>query len=109
MHDQSHDINELEYDYIWISHEHPDHFSIPTLNLLNGPKTFLYQKTSDQKVKKYLESKGHRVIELTNKEEIIINDILITCIVCDGYDSSLIVKFPNGKVLVNINDARVEL
>ena len=32
--DKSHDINKIDFDYIWISHEHPDHFSIPTLSWL---------------------------------------------------------------------------
>ena len=32
--DESHDINELDFDYIFISHEHPDHFNIPTLKSL---------------------------------------------------------------------------
>ena len=67
LYDQSHDINDLDFDYIWISHEHPDHFSIPTLNQLNKPQKFLYQETEDKKVKIWLESKGHSVPELPHK------------------------------------------
>ena len=109
LHDQSHDINSLSYDYIWISHEHPDHFSIPTLSQLKSSKTFLYQETKDKKVKHYLEKKGHKVIELPNKKTIRLKDLLITCVTCDGYDSILITKFPNDKIVININDARVNL
>lgn len=109
LHDNSHEINELEFDYIWISHEHPDHFSIPTILELTNKCTFLFQETKDKKVKKFLESKGHSVIELKNKEVTKIGDLDITCVVCDGYDSSLLVNYPDGKVLLNINDARVEL
>ena len=69
LYDESHNINELDFDYIWMSHEHPDHFSIPTLRELNKSCTFLFQETKDKKVKKYLEEKGHLVIELKNKEE----------------------------------------
>ena len=108
LHDNSHDINSLDFDYIWISHEHPDHFSIPTLLDLNRSCTFLFQETKDKKVKTFLESKGHSVIELKNKEITKIGDLELTCIVCDGYDSSLLVKYPDQKVLLNINDARVE-
>ena len=61
------------------------------------------------KVKKFLESKGHEVIELKHKKVLKIGDLELTCIICDGYDSSLLVKYPDGKVLLNINDARVEL
>lgn len=109
LHNKSHKINRLEFDYIWISHEHPDHFSIPTLSTLTEPKQFLYQETKDKKVKQYLEKKGHYVIELSHKKEVRVGDFLVTCLVCDGFDSSLIVKYPSGKVVVNINDARVDI
>ena len=97
----------MDFDYIWLSHEHPDHFSIPTLRELNKSCTFLFQETKDKKVKKYLEEKGHSVIELKNKEETKIGDLKITCTVCDGFDSSLLVKYPDDKVLLNVNDAMV--
>lgn len=109
IHDNSHKINELKFDYIWISHEHPDHFSIPTLLELKKSCTFLFQETKDKKVKNFLESKGHSVVELRHKEVTKIGDLEITCVVCDGYDSSLLVSYPDGKVLLNINDARIEL
>ncbi len=109
LHDNSHKINEIEFDYIWISHEHPDHFSIPTLLELKKNCTFLFQETKDKKVKKFLENKGHTVVELKNKEVTKIGDLELACVVCDGYDSSLLVTYPDGKVLLNINDARVEL
>ena len=105
----SHDITNLYFDYIWISHEHPDHFSIPTLAKLKTSQTFLYQETEDKKVKTYLENKGHKVIELPDKNQIKLNDLLITSVSCDGYDSCLIIKFPNDKIVININDARVDL
>ena len=107
LYDNSHDINNLEFDYIWLSHEHPDHFSIPTLRELSKSCKFLFQETKDKKVKKYLEDKGHLVIELTNKTRTVVGDLEITSIVCDGFDSSLLVKYPDDKVLLNINDAMV--
>jgi len=107
--DNSHDINSLDFDYIWISHEHPDHFSIPTLLDLNRSCTFLFQETKDKKVKTFLEGKGHSVIELKHQEATKIGDLELTCIVCDGYDSSLLVQYPDRKLLLNINDARIEL
>jgi UDP-MurNAc hydroxylase len=109
LNDNSHNINEIEFDYIWISHEHPDHFSIPTLLKLQKKCTFLFQETKDKKVKKFLESKGHKVIGLKHKEATMFGDLELTSIDCDGYDSSLLVKYPDGKILLNINDARVEL
>ena len=108
LYDKSHDINNLVFDYIWISHEHPDHFSIPTLNTLKKKQKFLFQETKDKKVKKFLESKGHEVIELLNKKITKVGDLEIAIVICDSYDSVLVAKFPNGKIIVNINDARVD-
>lgn len=107
--DKSHDINDIECDYIWVSHEHPDHFSIPTLSSLTSSKTFLYQETTDKKVKAYLEHKGHKVIELIDREPALIGDIVITSFVCDGYDSSILFEMPDGRLILNINDARVDI
>lgn len=59
--ENSHDINQIDFDYIWISHEHPDHFFIPTLSEIKKGKNFLYQQTLDKKVKnlirRYMESR----------------------------------------------------
>ena len=107
--ENSHDINHLEYDYIWISHEHPDHFSIATLNSLKKETTFLYQHTLDKKVKNFLQKKGHSVIELKDSITKKLKGIDLTLFVCDGYDASLLCEFSDGKIFLNINDARVEL
>src|SRR3546814_16475446 len=43
-----------DVDYIWYSHEHPDHFSIPFLKSVpqekRGNITVLYQRTNDHPV-----------------------------------------------------------
>lgn len=108
LHENSHDINSLGFDYIWLSHEHPDHFSIPTLAALGEAKTFLYQETTDKKIKHYLEGKGHTVIELADQTPTDLGTLQLTSFVCDGYDSSLLVRFSNGQQFLNINDARVD-
>ena len=45
-------INSINYNYIFISHEHPDHFHIPTLKEISNPeaKTIIFHKTVDGKV-----------------------------------------------------------
>ena len=58
LYDNSHNINDIDFDYIWLSHEHPDHFSIPTLRELNKSCTFLFQETKDKKVRIMPHSKG---------------------------------------------------
>jgi Predicted Zn-dependent hydrolases of the beta-lactamase fold len=97
LHENSHNINEIDFNYIWISHEHPDHFSIATLLDINKPTTFLYQETKDKKVKNFLEKKGHMVIELKDSCPTIIDDTEVTLFISDGYDSALLFRFSDGK------------
>jgi hypothetical protein len=109
LEENTHDINEINFDYIWISHEHPDHFSIATLLSLKTPATFLYQFTLDKKVKNFLEKKGHQVIELEDSKTIELHQLKLTLFVCDGYDSSLLFEFSDGTFFLNVNDARIDL
>ena len=41
------DINKMYYEYIYISHEHPDHFHIPTLKQIKHPnlKTIIFHNS----------------------------------------------------------------
>ena len=60
-----------EITHIWISHEHPDHFSIQFFkkyasNLRERKIKILFQETKDKRVIKYLTSQGLEVEELTN-------------------------------------------
>lgn len=105
--DNETDINALEFDKLWISHEHPDHFSIPTLKSLEKKKPVYYQETSDKKVKKYLEMQGHVVTEMPNNHSMNVNNIDITCIVTEGYDSCILVDNGEFKFL-NVNDSQLD-
>lgn len=58
-----------DVDYIWFSHEHPDHFYPPNLKLIPSDYkkkiTILYQHTPDQRVVNYCAKQGFkRVFEL---------------------------------------------
>jgi hypothetical protein len=107
--ENSHDINQIDFNYLWISHEHPDHFSVPTLSQIKKSKHFLYQQTSDKKVKNWLEKKQHLVTELEDGIEYVFGEIKLTSFISDGYDSAALFIFPNEDKFLNINDARVEL
>ena len=109
LNENSHDINQIAFDYIWLSHEHPDHFSIPTLKDLKGGRRFLYQATNDRKVFNYLQGKGHEVIEVPDQKETVVGTLKCTLFTCDGYDSAMLFRFPDGSTFLNVNDARVEL
>ena len=107
LYDDRVDINALEYDKIWLSHEHPDHFSIPTLKQISGQRSFIYQETIDQKVKRYLEAKGHAVTEMRDNHTMTIDGLELTTIVTEGYDSCLLVN-DNERKFLNINDSQLD-
>lgn len=107
--EETHDLGALPHDWIWISHEHPDHFSIATLKQLKGPTKFIYQATQDGKVSGYLRGKGHEVSEVGDFEARTHGDIACQLFASDGYDSAVLFTLPDGRKVLNVNDCRIEL
>lgn len=105
------DINSLDFNYLWYSHEHPDHFSIADIKKISNDKrkniTILFQKAPDQKVKGFCENLGFKVMELENNKTYNIKDVEITCSPVGGFDSWLSLTF-KGKTILNVNDCRIE-
>lgn len=106
--------NEIEQslekvNFIWFSHEHPDHFSIKFLNdfekiIKKKNIKFIFQKTKDRRVISYLKFKEFDFIELDNNEVFNIDkNFIVEVQKCDFYDSALIVNL-NGKKIFNLND-----
>lgn len=98
--------------HIWISHEHPDHFSISFFKTF-GQKikdlsiTILFQKTQDKRVYKFLTAQGLNVQELDfNREFAITNDYKVTCIKDGFYDSGLLIE-SHGEKILNLNDCEI--
>lgn len=54
--------------HIWYSHEHPDHFSVPTLRSVPEDRrraiTILFQKTRDKRLVHFCEKLGFKTLEL---------------------------------------------
>ena len=98
--------------HIWISHEHPDHFSISffqnyTQILRKNSIKILFQKTNDKRVFKFLTSKGLEVQELEfNKKLKLSDDYSVTCIKDGFYDSGLLIN-SHGEKILNLNDCEV--
>ena len=66
--------------FIWVSHEHSDHFSVPFLLGLKKLKInakFIYQKTLDGRVANFIKKNGFKVIETRNRKEIIDSELSI--------------------------------
>lgn len=95
--------------FIWISHEHPDHFSVPFFFkykefLIEKGIKILFQKTTDDRVKNFLQKVGLEVIDLPNYKKVHLDDnVTVKCIKSGFYDSALYVETPSSKIL-NLND-----
>ena len=92
--------------HIWISHEHPDHFSILFFKKFSDVikqhkiKIF-FQKTEDRRVYKYLISQGLDVEELNfNTKYYLSQNFCLTCIKDGFYDSGLLVESNGEKFLI---------
>ncbi len=96
-------------DYIWISHEHPDHFSIKFIKdyekvLKERNIKFIFQKTKDKRVVSFLKKMKFETLELENNKLLNIDkNFSLKIQKCDFYDSALILKI-NDKTIFNIND-----
>lgn len=99
-------------DAIWISHEHPDHFSVSffkkysaKINALEIP--IIFQKTSDQRVAGFLRNLGLNVIEIENQSSYqMFDDVFIKVIQVGLYDSALLIE-TNDFTILNLNDCEV--
>ena len=98
--------------HIWISHEHPDHFSISFFKsyadkIKDRSIKILFQNTKDKRVFKFLSAQGFDVQELDfNKQTSLSSNFTVTCIKDGFYDSGLLIESNDEKIL-NLNDCEV--
>ena len=98
--------------HLWISHEHPDHLSIPFFRkyekeLKKKNIEILFQKTLDKRVVGFLSGMGFPVVELDSGQEHAISDNFSLICIKDGiFDSALLIKVGDEKIL-NLNDCVV--
>lgn len=98
--------------HLWLSHEHPDHFSIPFFrtygDLIRDRRIqILFQQTHDKRVKSFLERQGFEVTELPFDRPVSIGaDFAVTCLKDGFIDSGLLVQSAGEKIL-NLNDCEV--
>ncbi len=101
-----------DIDYIWISHEHPDHFNFATLESLpeefKSRVTVLFQTQNSDRVFCELKNFGFKNFKpLTNRKRVYLSEQLyVYCFQAHFGDSCLGVS--NGKELIfDINDAEL--
>ena len=98
--------------HIWISHEHPDHFSIPFFKKFSDQInkrqiTILFQDTKDKRVVQFIKSLSINYIELKDNINLKLDETFsVTCLKNGFYDSALLVTNQNEKIL-NLNDCDV--
>jgi len=98
--------------HIWISHEHPDHFSISFFlkygDLIRSQKiSILFQKTQDKRVINFLKLKHFSYTELIHKKKVLLSsDFEIMCLKDGFYDSALFV-INKGEKILNLNDCEI--
>ncbi len=98
--------------HIWLSHEHPDHFSIKFFKtfknqILKNSIKILFQKTNDKRVIKFLTTLGFDCRELNFNEKVSLSsDFYVTCIKDGFYDSGLLIENLGEKIL-NLNDCEI--
>jgi hypothetical protein len=96
--------------HIWLSHEHPDHFSPKFLNDIAaryaGRILILFQATRDKRVRTFCESRGFTVIELPDRARRRFDGVELMCGTSYPYDSWLYLSDGRARVL-NLNDCAV--
>ncbi len=98
--------------HIWISHEHPDHFSPPFFKkyaeiIRKRGITMLFQKTRDGRLVRFLRQLNLPVIELQNGQSFALNPAFsIRIVQSDLYDSALLADIA-GQHIFNLNDCPI--
>ena len=95
-------------DFIWFSHEHPDHFNPLNIKLLPLEKKYLFQKTSDRRVVKYLSNFSNSVSEIDSDQTFKLTDnFFIQVLPFQDLDSFCIIKV-GDKTILNLNDCLIK-
>ncbi|MCW3102497.1 MAG: hypothetical protein JWO09_937 [Bacteroidetes bacterium] len=105
--------NDFEHiDYIWFSHEHPDHFFPPNLKKIpsefRARITILFQYTKDKRVADWCKKQGFKeVIELyPNRWQNVTDDLNVLCEHFDEGDSWICFR-SDTETFLNTNDCGI--
>ncbi len=93
--------------YIWVSHEHPDHFSIPSLKWLKAKLgddvVFIYRRQKNKNVVNFVRNLGFSVLEVGEGERVCLDGVGYLTIYNKKDDSALLLETANSTML-NLND-----
>lgn len=104
----------INYDtlkYIWISHEHPDHFHLPTLKQIAATATHpikaIFQNQANKNVAEALRKMGYEIVELNDEETKELPNGLRLTSYRRGSDIALVVQ-SDGCTILNQNDCQLK-
>lgn len=98
--------------HIWLSHEHPDHFSVRFFKV-HGDKLrargieVWFQKIGDQRVADFIRGEGLTLREMRFGVSYDLGPLRLMCLKDDWYDSLVSIRTPTHHVL-NLNDCHVD-
>ncbi len=98
--------------HIWLSHEHPDHFSVSFFKrfgqmIRDQGITLLFQDIDDQRVADFLRGEGFQITFLPFETAVSLgDDVSVTCIKDEFIDSALSIRAGQTHIL-NLNDCNV--
>lgn len=94
--------------YIWISHEHPDHFAPSCMkylvDLVRDDCCVLYQATADRRLVEFCSKLGFSVAELENREILELSSEVSVCLAKVPYYDSCALFDVGGVTILNLND-----
>ena len=106
--DQEISLKGLSPTAIWLSHEHPDHFNIPTLKSIpvgkrNQVSVYL-RATSDKRVGRWCKENGFNFIECNDQEIIQLSEQTQMTVFSFGVEDSAALFNMGGTKFLNLND-----
>jgi hypothetical protein len=92
---------------VWISHQHPDHFHLPTLQWVRsqvaGPLTAFVRRSANPALRDTMTGLGFDVVEVGSGRAHRVSDDLVLTLLTGGEDSALVIQH-RGRVILNQND-----
>jgi UDP-MurNAc hydroxylase len=97
--------------HLWVSHEHPDHLSIPTLRSIpesrRGGIALLYQRHWSREVVDFLAGMGFaRVVELGHGEAVALGDGVTARLHQVGHEDSALTVHDGRHTVMDLNDCK---
>ena len=89
--------------YVWISHGHPDHLSMPSLETLRDA-TILLPDHVGGRIRAALENDGYRVRVLPDREWVPLSPRVKVLSIADVYQDAVLLVDLDGTLVINAND-----